>query len=300
MLISQVMFRLLGSMWVFAGVAMVLVSVLSAIIQASVLSFFEGRASLVTAILRPILERSGVPGQQVLAVPFALFCIVFGFSLSRLRPWARTAGVAFNIAMGLCMIAIAYLFYTQLSAPGLVSSALPGETSVIVLVIGVFFGCLLVAGGIALSHPKSMDLFFEPASNVLDKAEPAICPTCAGPLDLNLQRCPICDAENMTSPKRAKLVDKTNVREYAVFVLKDQETTIGRDVEGLDISLDDRTVSGRHARIEYDDKSFRFYLHAEDDVNGTYVNDEKTRESEIHNGDVLGFGDAKFEFVVST
>lgn len=75
--------------------------------------------------------------------------------------------------------------------------------------------------------------------------------------------------------------------------------TIGR-LKFSDISIDSKSVSRTHAKIDV--REHRVVVTDSDSTNGTYVNDEKIKSEELHDGDTISVGEEKFEvsFVMSS
>jgi hypothetical protein len=79
------------------------------------------------------------------------------------------------------------------------------------------------------------------------------------------------------------------------FALLDRVTSLGRSVEN-DISLDDITVSRRHAVIER--VGDQFTVHDNGSLNGTYVNHERITSARLEHGDELQVGKFHFLFLL--
>ncbi|MCG5511750.1 FHA domain-containing protein [Ectothiorhodospira shaposhnikovii] len=84
-----------------------------------------------------------------------------------------------------------------------------------------------------------------------------------------------------------------NRRPAGEYPLQEGTTTIGRRRGNL-IRLDDRSVSGHHARL-------RFYrgtatLHDLDSTNGTFINGERIQEATLHDGDFIVIGKFRLRF----
>jgi pSer/pThr/pTyr-binding forkhead associated (FHA) protein len=79
------------------------------------------------------------------------------------------------------------------------------------------------------------------------------------------------------------------------FALSDRLTTLGRSVEN-DISLDDITVSRRHAVLEHTPQGF--IVHDNGSLNGTYVNHERITTASLEHGDELQVGKFHFLFLL--
>jgi hypothetical protein len=288
--ILRFIYRFLGILWVMLGIVIMLIVLGYFILAQQVSNFFITQLPGVVQLMGPLLQ-ARLTFQQLAGLIFGLFCIFFGLGLLRLRPWARTVGIAFHITMGVCVAALVVTFYVLLSTLTASESA-----QALVLVLGGIVALGLAGIGFQMSLPSAMDAFFGRLAP-LPRTVPIKCPTCGNPLDLDKARCPKCDAEAEapSGPVRAKLVDAVSKQEYMVSTRR--QTRIGRDTAGFEINLTDLSVSGEHAMIEFVDG--HFHLHALRDTNGTYVNDtaHKIRDAEIRNGDLIIFGRAQFRFI---
>lgn len=79
------------------------------------------------------------------------------------------------------------------------------------------------------------------------------------------------------------------------FALSDRLTSLGRSVEN-DVSLDDITVSRRHAVLELTPDGFT--VHDNGSLNGTYVNGRRITTSVLAHGDELQVGKFHFLFLL--
>ena len=288
-------YRFVGLLWVMIGVISLIIAIGFLLAGVALESFVQTQIPELSFLFGPSL-RIMPTLQQTLGILLGLFCIVFGSALFGLRSWSRTVGVAVNSTLGACVAAITIALFLQMQRPGFADSAMPQWLSVVTLLIGGGLAVGLVWVGYHLSTPTAMDAFFGFLPK-LPAMKPVKCPTCGGALNLDKALCPKCDAEDEapTAPLRAKLVQAQTGAEYIVSTRR--PTRIGRDTPGYEIQIDDRTVSGEHAMIEY--LEGHFYLHAQKDTNGTYVNDlgRRIRDVEIKNGDVIAFGQAQFRFI---
>ena len=94
------------------------------------------------------------------------------------------------------------------------------------------------------------------------------------------------------SPEKAMLVGVSGPGKGFRFLLDSDEISIGRDVN-TDISLDDVTVSRKHARINKN--GLAFTLVDSKSLNGTYVNAVSVESQDLTQGDEIQIG--KFRFV---
>ncbi len=90
----------------------------------------------------------------------------------------------------------------------------------------------------------------------------------------------------------ASLVVRTGPQAGECFVLRDVLTRLGRH-PASEISLDDITVSRRHAEIIREGS--RYTVRDVGSLNGTYVNQERIEEAVLNHGDELQIG--KFRLV---
>jgi two-component system, cell cycle response regulator len=81
-----------------------------------------------------------------------------------------------------------------------------------------------------------------------------------------------------------------------------RRTTLDRDLflvgreDGADILLDRDSVSRQHAELTRDVRGY-WMVRDLDSTNGTYVNDRRTSEATLHDGDQLRFGDVVYKFL---
>jgi pSer/pThr/pTyr-binding forkhead associated (FHA) protein len=94
-------------------------------------------------------------------------------------------------------------------------------------------------------------------------------------------------------PGQALLLVKRGPNAGSTFLLKEEETTVGRD-PGSAIFLDDVTVSRRHAIVRRGDDGWSVVDSGS--LNGTYVNGEQVDESKLATSDELQIGKFKLTF----
>jgi pSer/pThr/pTyr-binding forkhead associated (FHA) protein len=95
------------------------------------------------------------------------------------------------------------------------------------------------------------------------------------------------------SPGQSLLLVKRGPNAGSTFLLKDEETTVGRDPRSA-IFLDDVTVSRRHAIVQRRDDGW--FVVDSGSLNGTYVNGEQVDETKLATGDELQIGKFKLTF----
>jgi pSer/pThr/pTyr-binding forkhead associated (FHA) protein len=84
------------------------------------------------------------------------------------------------------------------------------------------------------------------------------------------------------------------------FRIVERETLIGRRVE-CDVTIDDISVSGEHARLEKEDSveykgEYNYYIHDLGSTNGSFVNDVKIKRQRLAHNDVIRIGWVNFKF----
>ena len=96
-------------------------------------------------------------------------------------------------------------------------------------------------------------------------------------------------------PKLVLIYEDVEVKEYP---LAQQELLIGR-AQSASISLDDSTVSSRHAVLESEmsrDKNQTFFLRDLGSKNGTYVKGKRVSRAPLSDGDEFKVGWSTFRF----
>jgi hypothetical protein len=80
----------------------------------------------------------------------------------------------------------------------------------------------------------------------------------------------------------------------------EDELRVGRQPD-CDLVIDDESVSKRHAVLRWDESKQRCTLQDEGSTNGTFVNTVSriVGEIELHDGDIVSFGDVAFWFLLS-
>lgn len=98
-----------------------------------------------------------------------------------------------------------------------------------------------------------------------------------------------------TADHSAVLVVRGGDQDGLRFALSDRLTSLGRS-EQNDVSLDDITVSRRHAVIERAPTGF--VVHDTGSLNGTYVNQRRVSTGDLQHGDELQVGKFHFLFLL--
>lgn len=293
----RILYRILGGFWIFLGVLILGVS-LGYILSMSVMdNFMKNDLPEVAAILGPLLRAYSPTLQHISGLLFSAFCLVMGSGMITSQNWARTVGVAFHMVMGICLLALMVTFYVAMNQLGSTMSKIPELARNLLLILGVLFAIGLIVVGYLFSTDDAMRAFAKVAVPSAAGVK-VLCPTCNEPMDLARGLCPRCDFGDgiPVVPIRAHLIDAISGKDHLVSTRL--ITHIGREQQGYEIQLTDPSVSHEHAWIEF--ANGLFFLHADNDTNGTFVNDMnvRIRDTEVKNGDLISFGKAQFRFKV--
>ena len=93
----------------------------------------------------------------------------------------------------------------------------------------------------------------------------------------------------------ATLVDRADQKSYPLDDLLGSPIHIGRNADNQ-IVIDDPTVSGRHARIYFDQSAQRICIEDLDSLNGVYLDGRPTRKNVLNPGAVIELGNRQFAF----
>ena len=297
MSIWRLIYRVVGILWLIVGG---LILVVAAGYLIAVMAIRNYMSSTLPPIVKDLVEpllRGVMPGiQQGAGLVFAFYCIAFGVGFITLRGWARTIGIASHFIAGLVVAVLSFVLYYRMISLNTVTALASNPQPIWIIIVGLIITAGLFGLGFQLSTHPAIEAFsgYVPSPPAMP---PVNCPTCGGLLDLGKAYCPTCDAEIAPSAQaRAKLVDVKSGREYPVSTRR--PVRIGRDTPGLEVLLEDASVSGEHAVIEFVDG--HFYLHALKDTNGTFLNglDKPINDAEIRTNDLIAFGRAQFRFDV--
>jgi hypothetical protein len=107
------------------------------------------------------------------------------------------------------------------------------------------------------------------------------------------RRQPTVSVDAQPAPE-AWLVLRTGTRAGKQFGLRRGRNTVGRDPSQADIVLEDETVSGEHARVQFEQG--QFYITDLASTNGTYINNKRVQRQLLMDGDLVRFGSAELVF----
>ena len=96
---------------------------------------------------------------------------------------------------------------------------------------------------------------------------------------------------------RACIVMLSGGAEGSEFLLERERVRMGRG-PGVDVAVEDPTVSQEHATLEFSGDGFR--IRDLGSTNGISVNGSPTQASDLKHGDRFQIGDVEFQLVVET
>jgi hypothetical protein len=278
--------RAIGALWLCVGVLALLGGILALL-----------PVSLPPTVLRQSRAFWGQfavsPWVEIAAIAGGAFALIAGWGLLRRHSWAQTLLVPAHMLLILYAI-VGWIAGQALIARGAVPAAAGGAR----WLVPVLFAATVLINAALLVFMSSVStteaLSWLPLQTV--PAVPLHCEFCGTPLDPETQRCPQCDFVSTPAdrPPLARLVSLSD--RSATQLFPDRPTRIGRGRSENDLNLGNPTVSRRHAQIAFSDGAY--VLTALQDSNGTFVNDDLTRERALQDGDEVRFGRVGFRFEV--
>lgn len=277
----------------------------------AVLFFIAGAISLLGGLLvlaapiPSIAELAGTGALVTFQIAIALlavlvggFDIAIGWGLWNLRSWARIASI---VMLGLS--AISNLFSGVASLVGVNTPF--GRFNL--AGYGVF--SLLVAGFVAwmiwyLLQPD-IDRMFAGGGSMFQMPQTvqAPAPELSSQPQVDLKEPPASSIRPprqhtmpmyVQPPAEGWLVLRSGSRAGQQFGLQRGKNTVGRDPTRADILLENETVSGEHARVQYEHG--QFYVYDLASRNGTFVNNRSVQKHLLMDGDLLRFGTESLVF----
>jgi len=223
--------------------------------------------------------------------------IAVGWGLWTLQDWARIVAIILlalgaigNLFTGIGLLVGVNIGGYPLSLPG------PGIASLLLAGIAAWLIWYLLKPeitdifrpGVAPFHlPPTMPAPPPPPVSTVPQPPPAPVPPVGPPRE------PTVEMGRPPAPE-GWLVLRSGPRTGQQFGLKRGRNTVGRDPNRADIVLDDETVSGEHARIQFEQG--HFYIYDLASTNGTYINNRRVQRQLLMDGDVVRFGNTQAVF----
>lgn len=217
---------------------------------------------------------------------------IAGWGLWTLQNWGRilavillTLGAISNLIVGLGLLVGVNIWGVQLSLPG------PGIASLLLAglqtwLIWYLFSPEIVEifeGAVPVIHAPPVETPPPPPMPSVKSTMPIEAPSVQPTMPMGVPPAP-----------EGWLVLRTGLRAGQQFVLKRGKNIIGRDPSRVDIVIDDETVSGEHAVIQFE--GGQFYVYDLASTNGTYVNNRRIQKQLLMDGDKIRFGAAEVVF----
>jgi hypothetical protein len=222
--------------------------------------------------------------------------IAVGWGLWTLQEWARIGAIVLlalgaigNLFTGVGLLAGVNVGGLPLSLPG------PGIASLFIAGLEAWMIWYLLKPETELDFMEDMEEGWA-ATVPATSPEPAPSPPPPPPTQepsARPPRQPTARVDARPSPE-GWLVLRSGGRSGKQFGLNRGRNTVGRDSSQADIVLDEDTVSGEHARVQFEHG--QFYVYDLASTNGTYVNNRRVQKQMLMDGDTLRFGNAQMVF----
>lgn len=229
------------------------------------------------------------PWGELSILALGLAACVGGVGLLMKRGWAQGVTASTHALLCVYTLAILPLAYSR------------SQTSwpICAFVLGLVGIANAILALLMSSATVSKALSWLPLQTVY--VQTSHCVFCGAPLDPQTETCPHCEAipgivrEHLDSetPRASLVNDEIGVQ---FPIASPGKTRIGRELDENEINLNNPTVSRNHAWIEY--QGGHFVLYANDDVNGTFVNEQRVRRHVLSDGDQVRLGRMRFRFVI--
>ncbi len=223
--------------------------------------------------------------------------IAVGWGLWTLQDWARITAIILlalsaigNLFAGVGLLVGVNIGGYPLSLPG------PGIASLLFAGIAAWLIWYLLkpeitdifrGGVVSAPLPLTMPAPPPPPVSTVPQQPPAPVPSVRPP------RQPTVPVDVPPAPI-GLLVLRSGPRTGQQFGLKRGRNTVGRDSSRADIVLEGETVSGEHARVQFEQG--QFYVYDLASTNGTFVNNRRIQRQMLMDGDVVRFGNAQLVF----
>ena len=223
--------------------------------------------------------------------------IATGWGLWTLQDWGRIVAIVLlalgaisNLVSGVSMLVGVNVQGIRLSYPG------TGVASLFLAGVGGWLIWYLSKPDIAMAFRggpapvpllPTMPAAPPPPAPTVPQPPPAPAPSARAPRQPTV---PI----GMQPAPEGWLVLRSGARTGQQFGLKRGRNAVGRDPSRADIVLDDETISGEHARIQFEQGQFYAYDLAS--TNGTYINNRRIQRQLLMDGDMVRFGNVQLVF----
>jgi hypothetical protein len=263
--------RLLGSFWIMVGVLIGLVALVYILFFARISEAAAGLLGASTPVMNFLTSHLGPGILNWWGLGLAAFLILLGVRLLGLAPVARSVAMAFHLLSGVFILIITVVLFLAINqvGGGIIDLATGGTAGNVVLYVGLFLGLVLLAIGFGLGTKQAWDAFTTGGAVTIvggKREQPAAQPPA----------------------QEARLV---NLNDGAAYELRRNvgRITIGADDKQM-IVLDDASVSGSHAFIEY--SGGEFLLSDNNSKNGTFVNGRRVAvlQETLKAGDEIQMG----------
>jgi len=276
----------------------------------AVLFFIGGALAILSGLYTLAVPIPSIPGMAVLTsyqvvigiagIVVGGLEIIVGWGFWTLQNWARITatilialGAIGNLFSGVGLLIGVNVGGNILSMPG------PGIAFLFVAGIGAWLIWYLLKPDIAAAFGGQAQAYVPPTM----PATPPPPPPAPAPTVPQHQPAPAPSARPPRQPTvpigvqpaaEGWLVIRSGPRTGQQFGLNRGRNTVGRDPSHADIVLDEETVSGEHARVQFEQG--QFYLYDLASTNGTYINNRRIQRQLLMDGDVVRFGNVQLVF----
>lgn len=259
-----------------------------------VLTILSGLGTLTMPV--PFIGLVPLASYQVVIGLFLIFLgsieLIAGWGLWTIKNWGRiltiillVLGAISNLIIGLGLLVGINLWGIQLSLPG------PGIASLLLAGLQIWLIWYLF-------NPEIVDLFERAVAPVytqpIQAPTPFPTPSVKSTMPLESPSVQPTMPIGMPPAPEGWLILRTGSRAGQQFGLKRGKNIIGRDPSRVDIIIDDETVSGEHALIQFE--GGQFYIYDLASTNGTYVNNRRIQKQLLMDGDRIRLGAAEVIF----
>lgn len=268
--------RLLGSFWIVVGLLIGLVALIYIAFFARISSAAAEMLGASTPVIDFLTSRLGPGYLNWWGLGLALFLVLLGVRMLSLTPAARPVAMAYHLLAGLFILVITVALFLALNqASGIIGLA-TGDAANVVLIIGFVVALALLGVGMALGSGAAWNAYTTANTNPV----------------VGLKK----QAEDSAPVQAARLI---NLNDGQTYPLKRNagRITLGSAV-GQTIVLDDPSVSGSHAFIEF--IGDEYLLADNESTNGTQVNGRRISviQETLRPNDEIQLGRVRLRFEV--